>query len=440
MNVNTGFQKKSKRKIRLTKDIDIDDGSHILYFYQSEDTYIQNAVSYILSAIEFNQKVVFIDTEKNFQRVVSELNIYISEKAIDNLLEYINNYDFYEMYQDFHFERVLDNFNHAIKYYVDNNINIRVWGHVDWKRQNDIDAKLHCYETEADLAINEIGYMTVCAYNSRKVQAYIQTELMKSHEFFMIDDQLVRSNLYNTAQGVVFPSISAERKIKSELDFYKRKLDFIHVVSHEVRNPLTVIKAYAILLKEKLLDEIDKQHLQLIADYSDAIDYEIHHIIQTEQMLTTDSLWKTKLIKVYPIIEDVIRMMDIKARTQNIRLTCMLTIPENLIIKGNSIGMRLVISNIIDNAIKYSDEGMEVVVKVYHRDNQFVFEVIDNGVGMTEEQKQKLFYKYERGNESKPGQGIGLFMVKNIIDYFKGCITVESEPNYGSRFIITLPI
>ncbi|WP_078427956.1 hypothetical protein [Alkalihalobacterium alkalinitrilicum] len=87
--------------------------------------------------------------------------------------------------------------------------------------------------------MSEIGFVTVCCYNGNKVPAYIFTEMMRSHPYLMTDKELVKSVLYNQTEETVFPSLATQRKIESDLDFYKQKLEFIHVVAHEVRNPLT---------------------------------------------------------------------------------------------------------------------------------------------------------------------------------------------------------
>ncbi|WP_129076978.1 hypothetical protein [Anaerobacillus alkaliphilus] len=81
--------------------------------------------------------------------------------------------------------------------------------------------------------------MTVCCYDGNEVPASVQTDMMKSNPYLMTDTSLVKSSLYNHPAHT---SLSAQKNVEIELDFYRQKLDFIHVVAHEVRNPLTVIK------------------------------------------------------------------------------------------------------------------------------------------------------------------------------------------------------
>ncbi|KHF38940.1 sensor histidine kinase [Halalkalibacter okhensis] len=211
------------------------------------------------------------------------------------------------------------------------------------------------------------------------------------------------------------------------------------MVAHEVRNPLTVIKSFAAILKSELSDPDIQAKLSLIEDYSVAIDHEIHHIIQTEQMLTTDTLWKTKLIKALPTIQEVVEVMSIKARTQNIELHSSLEIPPNTIINGNIMGVKLIISNLLSNAIKYSHEGDPVTIESFIKDKCLHIHIIDKGVGMTPENIDRLYQKYQKINQEVAGQGIGLFMVYQIVKHFKGNIDIESELGKGTEVKLSFP-
>ncbi|UOE94920.1 MEDS domain-containing protein [Alkalihalobacillus sp. LMS39] len=425
--------------IALTKNINIKDGSHILYFFNSPEKYIENALSFILTAKSLGQAVVFIDNEYHTNTVQHALLQYVDETEIQEWVTFINQEHFYGTKMDFQFEQVLRNFKNVVKPFLSKQIPVRVWGYIDWKEQPDIEEKLNSFECECDLTINEMGYITVCAYNGRKVPAYIQTEMMRNHEFIMTDTDLAPSSLYHKSEHLIYPSLSIQNSIESEMDFYKQKLDFIHVVAHEVRNPLTVIKSFATIIKSEIDNPDIKEKLSVIEDYSIAIDHEIHHIIQTEQMLTIDTFWKKTAIPVLPTIHDVLHVMDVKARTQNIKFDYTLQIDENVIINGNAMGFKLIISNLLSNAIKYSHEGESIYLHSY-KDSEFLYiEVVDNGVGMSGDQLNRLFEKYQKTNQEIAGQGIGLYMVHKLVEHFHGVIHVTSELGLGTRIVVTFP-
>ncbi|GAE37448.1 MEDS domain-containing protein [Halalkalibacter akibai] len=428
------------KSISLTENIQVNDGSHILYFYQSEEKYIENLISFILSAKQMNQHVIVIESYERYNHLLDRLGEKLQGLQLEEMLHYKNNIEFYQLHGDFKFERALESFKIAVQPFVNEELSVRVWGKVSWRDLTYSQDGLHKYEHECDLTVSEIGYMTVCVYDGNEVPAAVQTEMMRSHPYLMTDRDLVKSSLYNHKDHTVFPSLSAQRSIESELDFYRQKLDFIHVVAHEVRNPLTVIKSFATILKSEIFDKDIQAKLSLIEDYSVAIDHEIHHIIQTEQMLTMDSFWKTKLIKVVPAMEEVIDVLTVKARTQNIQLITDLTVPGSVIINGNLMGFKLIISNLLSNAIKYSYEGQMVYIKSFTKKGKIHIHIRDNGVGMSKEDLAKLFQKYQKINQEVAGQGIGLFMVYQLVTHFKGEIDVTSERDCGTEVRVTFPL
>ncbi|GAE25620.1 two-component sensor histidine kinase [Halalkalibacter wakoensis JCM 9140] len=427
------------RAISLTEKIQINDGSHILYFYDSKEQYVENLLSFIFSAKMMNQHAIIIESLEVYEMLLEKLGDTYENEGISEILHYKNNIDFYQTYGDFKFERALESFKETVQPFVDKELSVRVWGKVAWNDLLYDKEDMHRYECECDLTVSEIGYMTVCVYDGNEVPASIQTEMMRSHPYLMTDKDLVKSSLYNHKDHTVFPSLATQKKIETELDFYRQKLDFIHVIAHEVRNPLTVIKSFASILKSELPDRDIQAKLSLIEDYSVAIDHEIHHIIQTEQMLTVDTFWKTKLIKALPAIQEVVEVMSVKARTQNIILHSNLEIPSNTIMNGNLMGIKLIISNLLSNAIKYSHEGGAVTIDSYIKDQRIHIHIVDHGVGMTPENLERLYQKYQKINQEIAGQGIGLFMVYQIVKHFKGDIDISSEQGKGTEVKLSFP-
>jgi anti-sigma regulatory factor (Ser/Thr protein kinase) len=427
--------------IPLTKQLSVSNGSHILYFYSEPDSYIQNLISFAQTGVEQGQHVVIIDSLERYEKVQSVLHNTLSEEQL-RFIHYVNNNNFYGLFGEFKVDRVLENLNNIVQPFVTEQLTLRMWGQVEWIDQTDILAKLYGYECECDVTVSELGFVTVCAYNGYVVPAYIQTEMLKTHELLMTDTELVRSSLYRSPsiRPTVFPSISVQGSMESEMDLYKQKLDFVHVVSHEVRNPLTIIKAYSSLLQADERDEERRKKLRAIYDYAVVIDNEISHIISTEQMLSTEALWIKKIVLPSALITEVLETLEIKARTQNITLHHDNRLTGNETILSNAMGFKLIVSNILNNAIKYSTESTNVTFTCYTEDSHLCIEVQDEGIGMSDDQVKKLFQKYEKLNDEQSGQGIGLYMVKKLLDHFEGEIEVTSQLHAGSKFRMRLPM
>jgi signal transduction histidine kinase len=194
------------------------------------------------------------------------------------------------------------------------------------------------------------------------------------------------------------------------------------------------------LLGEEEQDEKRKARLLAIKNYAMVIDNEISHIINTEQMLSTDALWQKKWMLVGPAINEVVEIMTIKAQTQNITLKTELNLKGKEMLLSNLMGFKLIISNLLSNAIKYSLEGSSIFLTVNVEEPALVICVKDEGIGMTDEQQNKLFIKYEKINQEQSGQGIGLFMVKKLVNHFDGEIDLHSQFGKGTTFCVKLPL
>ncbi|GEO26563.1 hypothetical protein AAC03nite_23480 [Alicyclobacillus acidoterrestris] len=426
--------------IPLTKSISVENGAHILYFYKTQSAYLENVVSFIEMGLNMGQHVVYIDSLQSYT-ALRELLEASQRASFLEQVTYVNHFEFYMMYRDFHFERVLQNLKDVVEPHLGAGRSIRLWGHVDWQPQADILERLHTYECSCDITVSDLGFLTVCAYDSGAVPAAVMIEMMRSHPLLMTDVDMVKSTLYASRRNsITLPSLSVQSELETERDLYKEKLDFVHVVSHEVRNPLTVIKAYASLLKDAApADSAHVDKLSSIIDYCTVIDHEISDIIRTEHMLSSDALWAKKLIRPRELMQEVLEIMAAKARTQNVTLVSEIHLEEAATICANRSGFKLILSNLLSNAIKYSYEGGQVVIRAYSVNQFLMVEVMDDGCGMSAEQKGRLFQKYQKMNDQASGQGIGLFMVKKLVDAFSGTIEVESELECGSCFRVRFP-
>ncbi|CAG7650170.1 ATP-binding protein [Paenibacillus allorhizosphaerae] len=426
------------KTVQLSHKVNVENGARILYSYDSVEGYLRNAMSFIQSAVDFGQHVIFIDSMERFESIAARLK---SDRPRNDFtyVHFVDNGDFFRRHDDFQFEKVLTDVKRIIEPSKwKEELSVRIWGHADWTLEQ---VKAAPNAAKRVIVTDEFGYFTVCCYDGNAIPASAQNEKLKTHEYLMTDQNMIHSNMYRSHRNKqLLPSHSAQYEIETEMDFYKQKLDFVHAVSHEVRNPLTVIKAYSMLLMQKAEDEADREKLKAICDYVMLIDNEISHIINTEQLLTTESLWLRKQVVPKALLAEVTEMMEVKARTQGMKLVSEISLSDGDQLLSNAIGFKLIVSNILSNAVKYSYEGGSVFLHVYTDNLRLHIVVRDYGVGIGKEQLGLLFRKYEKFNEEKGGQGIGLFMVKKLVDYFDGEIEIKSSPNEGTVVTVILPL
>ncbi len=181
--------------IQLTKNIKVEKGAHILYIYDELDIYLDNMIAYIRTGIDRNHHLLILENPTIYNEVEKRIDELFSDKE-KKCIHHIDNYSFYRYYGDFHIHSIVNHFGEIIQTFINKNIHVRTWANVELKDMDNISKKIEEYENIADCCVNKMGLMSVCAYNSSMVNAYLQTAMMRSHEYLMTDKEFVKSSLY----------------------------------------------------------------------------------------------------------------------------------------------------------------------------------------------------------------------------------------------------
>lgn len=222
-------------------------------------------------------------------------------------------------------------------------------------------------------------------------------------------------------------------------------LDFIAFAAHELRGPITVIRGYSDILQDELKDKLEGDQAELfhrLAVSSSRLSNYIDNILNTsryDRRHLKVNLLEDSVKNVYDTIADD---MEMRANAQNRLLS--VSIPDNLpTVAVDKASMSEVFSNLIDNAIKYSNEGGVINVSAKTEGDFVAVSVQDNGIGMPESVVENLFQKFYRSHRSREtvaGTGIGLYVSKAIVESHGGTISVSSRDGYGSTFTVLIPI
>ena len=219
---------------------------------------------------------------------------------------------------------------------------------------------------------------------------------------------------------------------------------FLSVLSHELKAPLNAIEGYLRIMK-------DRQAGNDISAYEQMIDRSLERI-KGMRTLIMDLLDLTRIengekgrdLKPRDIVQiarlsiDTISPMAIQ---KNVKIH--LNAPEELIFVCSDSEMQSIFNNLLSNAVKYNRDGGQVYFTLRDEPDRVIIQVKDTGIGMTREEQRLLFQEFTRIKNEKtrmiPGSGLGLSIVKRIVDLYGSHIQVESEPDKGSTFTITLP-
>jgi len=246
------------------------------------------------------------------------------------------------------------------------------------------------------------------------------------------------------ATRAIFRDITVRKEAEEKLHkIDQMKSEFLSNVSHELRTPLQSISGFTKLIMNGQVPDPATQQ-----EFFQIIDRETMHLGNLINGLLDMSRLEAGRFqlfkKIFPIREtftDSIKMFHSLASQKNITLSenIPLEIPE---MEVDSERMREVVINLIGNAIKFSDPGGSVNIKVEKRENELLFQVSDHGTGISDETMKHLFERFYRaeGETVRGGTGLGLYISKQIVDAHGGHIWAESKLGEGSTFSFTLPL
>ena len=222
--------------------------------------------------------------------------------------------------------------------------------------------------------------------------------------------------------------------------------DFVANVSHELRTPITSIKGFVETLQQGALEnrEEAERFLEIMSKQVERLNAIIEDLLSLSR-LEQDSgtleiaMEKTKIL---PILESVIRDCENKALKKNtsIKLNC----PNELEVFANPPLLNQAVLNLVDNALKYSEQGGEIKVQALSTETETVIEIQDWGCGIDSSHLPRLFERFYRVDQARSrqlgGTGLGLAIVKHIAQVHGGRVSVNSTLGKGSRFSIHLSI
>ena len=215
--------------------------------------------------------------------------------------------------------------------------------------------------------------------------------------------------------------------------------DFISNVSHEFKTPLASIQGFAKLLQDDTISAQDRsEYTQIIIDETVRLTKLATNILNLSKLENQTSIGNKTRFSLDEQIRKIILMLEPEWSKKNIDLDIAL---DEISYYGNEDLMGQIWQNIINNAIKFTPVGGKISVHLYQTESCITARISDNGIGISHEAKEKIFEKFYQGDHSRKteGNGLGLALVKRIIDLSKGKIYVESPYEGGVCFVVELP-
>jgi len=279
---------------------------------------------------------------------------------------------------------------------------------------------------------------------------------------FLTGKPIIERTLYKLKGGALLPvsctvsplvlagrpigAIELFRDVSTEYEIDRMKSDFISLASHQLRTPLSAIKTYSHMLIDGFMGTINPEQrkaLRTIVSASNRMNELISTLLNVSRIETGNVIVSAKKINLNHIVDEVFKELTLTADTKHIELISKLP-STPLIIKGDNLIVKEILINLVSNAIKYTAEGGQVFVQCRKGARNVLIIVKDNGMGIPKNARQQIFSKFYRAQNvvrhETSGTGLGLYLVKGLVETLGGTIWFESIEDRGSTFFVRLPI
>ena len=234
---------------------------------------------------------------------------------------------------------------------------------------------------------------------------------------------------------------------KKEREMREARLQFFTMIAHEIRTPVTLI----IGPLETLMEQWQKMGRMIVTNESLGQSLEVINrnaqrlLLLVNQLLDFNKVQEKgmqvhfKLQNIASLMAAVVERFEPAMSRNGIRFEVDYPSDDFAAIIDNE-AITKVVSNLMTNALKYTKDFVKLSCRVLPNKKNFCLEVEDNGMGISPEEQEKIFSAFYQARDNKPGTGIGLNIVKNLVEAHHGMVEVKSKVGVGSRFIVTLPV
>lgn len=249
------------------------------------------------------------------------------------------------------------------------------------------------------------------------------------------------TRINTTRSGAFEESFNNFNKMVEELENNKiLKEDFIQNFSHEFKTPIASIKGFAdLLLEENLTQEEKIKYLKIISTESQRLTHLSENALLFSKINSEAIVSNKTIFNVGEQVKECVALLDGSITRKDLQIYAEI---ENCNIYSSQELLQEVWLNLLNNAIKFSNQQGKIEISVKQIDNSVIVSIKDYGIGMTNDEQNKIFNQYYQADSShnKLGFGLGLPIAKRIVNLFNGDIFVESEKHKGSTFTVKLPL
>lgn len=454
-------------------------GTHIIYMFNQSEKYFANAVDFVTKGLDAGDTIFVIEEESTYIEIQCRLlEKGYSTTIIDSII-FESSSKFYRTNtnNDNSAKLTFEKLNEILSRHWLPKKKLRIWGQVLF--QNFSLYELREYEKRCDNLLYGKNVLTVCSYNGLLMPAYFQNEMLKVHEYVMVDDQIERSpfydrknvvslsesevellrsleeenlNLKKTNQQLILHSKQQkerERLLELEKQNVQRANDakklFLSQMSHDLRTPLNTIQGYSQIIQMDYPNAGFDLHRKVdkIFHASEQLLNIIEQILEFTAIDTDNITYKKEAVFLKPFIEECIcSILETSSTEVPIQLG---NLEDDMCVEVDPFRLQQILTNLLNNAIKYGDLNGSIVIHCnYLEQGEAVkIDVSDNGDGIPEKELDAIFepfYRLKNNLPSRQGTGLGLAIVAHLTRRMNGDYGVVSKEGLGSTFWVSFPV
>lgn len=232
-----------------------------------------------------------------------------------------------------------------------------------------------------------------------------------------------------------------EQERQAALENVEKKLSFLSTISHDLKTPLSMILGPVSIMKEKARDPESRKSLETVYDNAVRLNNMIHRTLELQHLEDNDE--NLLILSNFDVVEFCKGVFEAFKENNGQKKFVFHSSCPQLLIEADAVKFESVITNLLSNACKYSDDGSTISLGINARDNEVEITVSDDGVGIAEIDQPLMFQRMFRAPSTSKlheGTGLGLYLIKKYLELMKGNITLYSREEQGTSFIVTLPI
>ncbi len=245
---------------------------------------------------------------------------------------------------------------------------------------------------------------------------------------------------------IVFAYIKTLSQLLKQRQISEIKSDFINNMTHEFKTPIATINLALDAIKNPKVfnnEDMVKKYLNMIKDENKRMHAQVENVLRISKLEKNELDIKKSPLNIIDILENAIDHVSLILDDRNGVITKNYKATKIMALLNETHFVNVFV-NVLENAIKYSDNNPKIEIYTENIDNYIIITIKDHGIGMSKQALKRIFEKFYRestGNiHNVKGHGLGLSYVKNIVDLHQGEVTAESEKNIGSTFKIKIPI